>query len=336
MQDNKSKRLIWADALRGLLIISVVLGHSLQYGDYNNRLSWNIIYSFHMAAFFVVSGYVSYKENYNLSSLKHKAVQLLLPFASWTILYTLIWSGDIHYLLDVILRPDNSYWFIYVLFVIISIFTFIYSKSLSSKFKIGGKVFDKKDLYLAIMIFVLIGLMVISEFRLFGFQFISYYFGFYIFGFWIRKYEVRMSALWTIVIGLCWFAMSLFWRMHSTPSFLQGITFIPDALLNYSYRYLTALTGSLFFLGLAMQCFNNSKSRIIQVLSFLGKISLGIYITHLFFGIPITSYYRNLLLSDTSIAFVLLDSITRIIVSIIIVYIIQHIPVVRLLLLGKK
>lgn len=56
---SENKRLLWADALRGLLILSVALGHSLQFGDYNNRLSWNIIYSFHMAAFFVVSGYVS-------------------------------------------------------------------------------------------------------------------------------------------------------------------------------------------------------------------------------------------------------------------------------------
>ena len=48
-------RLLWADALRGLLILIVVLGHSLQHGDYENRISWNIIYSFHMAAFFVVS-----------------------------------------------------------------------------------------------------------------------------------------------------------------------------------------------------------------------------------------------------------------------------------------
>ena len=68
MQVDKVKRLIWVDALRGLLILLVVLGHSLQFGDFHNRLSWNIIYSFHMAAFFVLSGYVTCK---NLISYLH-------------------------------------------------------------------------------------------------------------------------------------------------------------------------------------------------------------------------------------------------------------------------
>ena len=58
------KRLIWADALRGVLILLVVLGHSLQHEDFENRIAWNIIYSFHMAAFFVILGYVGYKKEY--------------------------------------------------------------------------------------------------------------------------------------------------------------------------------------------------------------------------------------------------------------------------------
>ena len=127
---NKIKRLIWVDALRGLLILLVVIGHSLQFGDYENRICWNIIYSFHMAAFFVVSGYVNYKESYQLLSLKKKVTQLLLPFVVWTVLTILLQGWDWHCLLNVILRPDRSYWFLYVLFVIVSIFTIV--KSINS------------------------------------------------------------------------------------------------------------------------------------------------------------------------------------------------------------
>ena len=119
---SPSKRLVWADALRGLLILSVVLGHSLQHGDFENRVLWNIIYSFHMAAFFVVSGYVGYKESYKFSSLMGKVRQLLLPFISWTIIETLI-SGDSFLRIgNVLLHPDTSYWFVYVLFIILSVF----------------------------------------------------------------------------------------------------------------------------------------------------------------------------------------------------------------------
>lgn len=57
-------RLLWADALKGVLILLVVLGHSIQntIGDacYINHL-WNIIYSFHMPAFMAISGYLSFR-----------------------------------------------------------------------------------------------------------------------------------------------------------------------------------------------------------------------------------------------------------------------------------
>lgn len=57
-------RIIWADSLKGILIILVVLGHAIQnvlgYDCFNNHI-WNYIYSFHMAAFISVSGYLNYK-----------------------------------------------------------------------------------------------------------------------------------------------------------------------------------------------------------------------------------------------------------------------------------
>ena len=58
------QRFIWADALKGELIMLVVLGHAIQntLGEAceSNHL-WNIIYSFHMAAFMAVSGYVAFR-----------------------------------------------------------------------------------------------------------------------------------------------------------------------------------------------------------------------------------------------------------------------------------
>lgn len=58
------KRLIWADSLKGALIILVVIGHAIQAklgnGCFNNH-AWNYIYSFHMAAFMAVSGWLSYR-----------------------------------------------------------------------------------------------------------------------------------------------------------------------------------------------------------------------------------------------------------------------------------
>lgn len=62
---EKVKRLIWADALKGYLILTVILGHAIQYclpdSQCEGNYWWRLIYSFHMAAFFTISGFVNYK-----------------------------------------------------------------------------------------------------------------------------------------------------------------------------------------------------------------------------------------------------------------------------------
>jgi len=63
------KRLIWADSLKGILIVLVVLGHSIQAsmmklgGDFLNDYLWNLIYSFHMPAFIAISGVPEERNN---------------------------------------------------------------------------------------------------------------------------------------------------------------------------------------------------------------------------------------------------------------------------------
>lgn len=58
------KRLLWADSLKGILIVLVVLGHAMQEtlkaGCFENHV-WNYIYSFHMPAFMAVSGFLNYR-----------------------------------------------------------------------------------------------------------------------------------------------------------------------------------------------------------------------------------------------------------------------------------
>lgn len=75
-ENRKGGRLLWVDILKGLLILSVVIGHAT--GKYNRY-----IYQFHIAAFFMVSGYTA---NYSRESLfvfiYNRFVRLMLPFLS--------------------------------------------------------------------------------------------------------------------------------------------------------------------------------------------------------------------------------------------------------------
>lgn len=59
-----NERLIWADSLKGYLMILVILGHAIQsvlVDNFSTNHVWNIIYSFHMPAFMAVSGWVTYR-----------------------------------------------------------------------------------------------------------------------------------------------------------------------------------------------------------------------------------------------------------------------------------
>ena len=121
---NKSKRLFWADAIRGVLILTVVLGHALQHGDYEHNVCWTIIYSFHMAAFFVISGYVSYKDYFSWNIIPRRAKQLLIPYVVWRVLEVLCVSHSGVLVYDLVLHPDLGFWFIHSLFFVVLLFTF--------------------------------------------------------------------------------------------------------------------------------------------------------------------------------------------------------------------
>lgn len=129
--------------------------------------------------------------------------------------------------------------------------------------------------------------------------------------------------------------LALFGRMHEVPLSLQNISFIPSSLLTYSYRYITAFVGGLFFISFAMK-FLNKENVVIKSISYLGKISLGIYIIHLFIGRYVSNIFESIFNSNVSIPFVFCDFVTKLIISIVLINIIQKVPYLKLLLLGKK
>lgn len=61
------KRIEWVDAYKGLLILSVILGHAIQETlkvrgiGFEDNIWRNLIYSFHMPAFMAMSGYLVYR-----------------------------------------------------------------------------------------------------------------------------------------------------------------------------------------------------------------------------------------------------------------------------------
>lgn len=115
------------DVLKGLLIILVVLGHSLQYGFgplysesgafYDDYL-FRAIYTFHMPLFMAISGYFFYVSNQKpfssviLSKLKYIGV----PYVVYFILFYFAWWElshlDAFYLSDFLRKARINLWFL--------------------------------------------------------------------------------------------------------------------------------------------------------------------------------------------------------------------------------
>lgn len=125
-------RLDYIDVAKGMCILLVVMGHILQYNCEGNgaRIVFDFIYSFHMPAFMLLSGYVAslsrdrvVKEK-AMVFIKKKFVSLVIPFLVWgLVVMPFIVRRDSFSCFSTIakelaLQPDTGAWFLISLFCI--------------------------------------------------------------------------------------------------------------------------------------------------------------------------------------------------------------------------
>ena len=100
------------------------------------------------------------------------------------------------------------------------------------------------------------------------------------------------------------------------------------------YRYIVAILAIYFFMGFAFH-FMNKNNLIIRFLSYLGHISLGIYIIHLFLRHFVEPYYISIFDMDTSLIFICSDFLIKLLVSILLVNLIKKNRYLSMLLIGS-
>lgn len=328
-----NKRLFWADSLKGLLIVLVVLGHAIQetlkVGCFENHV-WNYIYSFHMPAFMAVSGFLNYRMGggitKRISTIYRRFQQLLIPFLCWALINILIYPPyHIDSFVNAILYPDGSFWFLWVLFFITVLFYI--GDWIAEKLRV------KQEYVIAALCLVFVVLMVVADIRILGFQFIAYYFLFYSVGYYLHKYDKLVPSkawLWALLASI-WAVMAWFWNMHKLPVFLSGIP-LPTALMQYGYRFITAAIAVFVLFGVTPKWLNNEYKWNKPWLQ-LGKISLGIYTVHLIL-MPFIVRMGKSLISDTFLV-ITLSFIIGLVVSWLLVYLLSKWKVTSRLLLGK-
>ena len=168
---------------------------------------------------------------------------------------------------NIFFRPDGYLWFLWVLFVISLLFV--------NAIWISKKLRVKLEYVVFFLCLLLIGIMIVTDFRLFGYQFIAYYFLFYAIGYFANRYkEYLVSNNWYLISLFCiWMILASFWSMHDLPFFLSNIPFIPASLLQYGYRFITAFVAIIFLLSFGTKYLNSDKNQ--RMIVCCGNMSLG-------------------------------------------------------------
>ncbi len=124
-KSSDATRNSYMDFLKGIAIISVIVGHSLT--DIRGMDTFfNLIYSFHMPLLFFVSAYIEEQGSAKYAGregrmLLRRAGSLLIPYLSWTIICAVVsghlWENGLTELLSELLGyGSNGLWFFPVLF----------------------------------------------------------------------------------------------------------------------------------------------------------------------------------------------------------------------------
>lgn len=336
-------RIIWADSIKGWLMVLVIIGHAIQsvmVDGFSSDHIWNLIYSFHMPAFMAVSGWLSYRKAEStrilnddvsvfLNYCNRRAQQILVPFFVWSLI-AFFHSGNYSFenLSKIILYPDAYLWFLWVLFWICVLFKF--AQFIAVKLRINDIIIIWG------FCFILLLLMVLAEIRICGFQFIAYYFLFYSIGYGLHKYNFKILSYWLtlVVLGVVWFLLAWGWNMHELPSWFPVIPKISNTLLQYLYRGITALVAIIFILEVSPKFFNGTD-RLNSFMAKTGIISLGMYTGHLVFLGHIKDGLIYLYLGMNVWLTIILTSVLAFIVAYILVRLLEKNTYTARVFLGK-
>lgn len=288
----EKKRIEYFDATKGFAIFLMVFAHAIAWNfqDYKSicifnpnqtqqeligGFLWQLIYSFHMPLFFLISGYFTYfnisdktNKTIYIQKIKNRTKRLLIPY---------IFTGFI--ILGI--RGNYGFWFLLSLWQL-SLVGYL--------FNYISYLFNKKnniisDIVLAIL-FAIITKILFEKRLIYDFGNLGLFYEYvpaFIFGFLLRKYEILKNVFFSEkYISLYYFIFILLFCSRYLL-IISDNNFIITNILRIRY-YMLPILGSLLVIIL----FKTNKSTKIQsIFTTIGHNSFEIYVLHILFVIQI-------------------------------------------------
>lgn len=341
------QRILYWDVIKFFAIFLVVYGHTIQYLNPKIRLLWdssiiNVIYSFHMPLFMLVSGYFArslFKKDIK-EIIKNKFVQLVLTsvttyIITGVILIFLRHTPVVEGFKILLGKSITSYWFLKALFIFYVLTSVLYQIS-------------KKNKLLAILSAAL--LLLLPTNILDYVHCISMY-PYFIVGLLLYKCEKKFfhnKKLIMIVSALIYLMLSYFYHSRDYNMYDHHFDWNTEYLYLYVIRFIIGISASFVCIILIRKiCMMFKGHKTIDFLAKIGTCTLGIYIFQQNFTVPLT-YIVELVRSinpfrDTPWEFIYFDYIFCFILTItitavctIIVLVLRKTKYLRLILLGEK
>ena len=320
--------------MRGILALLVILGHVLTQLDATDEFGYNVlygfgqvIYSFHMPAFFIVSGFVGIKATEcdtvkkKWEFVKNKFLRLMVPYFVMGVLYL-----PFRILLSKIARseysitefpkiligenPDGALWFLYTLFLVSVIICLVTTR---------------KNIYIVAVITFLLYLSTL---------FISYpaviltrlatYLFFYVAGICIRmNYDAVVDKL-----------KEYRWKILVASAVLFVIGNVLRSGLGISLAHiLTVTSGTGIVWSAALIIIGNEEGLTFKGCNLFGDYSMDLYI----FGEPIKVVTRTVFGFLPLLIMAPLTFVVTVVVSIVVSWlIIRRVKIFRVLFLGER
>lgn len=276
---NQKDRVLTFDMMKGYGILLVIMGHSSLVMSAENTYGMllnNVIYSFHMPMFFIISGYF-YKEKDLIVSLKNDFHRLLVPYLLTSIICILAFvlvksiASDYSYVPRFSITFLTGYapvlWFLVALFISKNLFNFAV--------RYIEKPWGKMWFCIFILIVSLFGIMSqhLITLKLFGQSVVPF------------SIAQALSALLFMYVGR-------FWHQHGISNFLLCLFFICfvlsvllESMSMFSGRYPYLIINVVGAIGGTYLLYKCSELLayapfLSRFLSWIGRISLLILCVH--------------------------------------------------------
>ncbi len=285
------------DVLRGVAILLVVLGHSIesyaQNGDFDSNVIFRVIYSFHMPLFMFLSGAAATYSSkpMNFEFIKKKFYALVIPFISWGLLSFYLndnyrYMSLFTHIKRIVVAPDYGLWFLWVLFL--------------NFCALACMKYLTKWLHLYSYPLVWLALFIIPTGK-YGIGHMRWHLPFVVAGYLIYAYRDRLMRYRRVALAFSVVAFPLLvvsWRRLNVPGYMDWfetrliahgwarleignlITIHVNQWVTLFYKYLVPFVGIGFvywFFSLPFQ------KKLYPFFAFLGLYTLDIYVTHIYF-----------------------------------------------------